>query len=72
MRRVKPKVTKDTVFGRDGTAYDCPSVEAIDKYVIELTEKIKSTNPVLKKTIKGYEFDRDMLLDLRFLMTAPN
>jgi hypothetical protein len=68
----KPKVTKDTIFGQNGAVYDCPTVEAIDQHVIALTELIKTTNPTLKKTIRGYEFDRDMLLDLRFLMTAPS
>jgi hypothetical protein len=68
----KPKITEHTIFGQNGAVYDCPTVEAIDKYVVELAERIKTCNPVLKKTIRGWQFDIDMLLDLRFLMTAPS
>jgi hypothetical protein len=57
--------------GFGGEIYDCPTIKAVDAYLVQNSASIKKCSPLLVNKLKVLQLDRDLLLDLRWLL-APN
>lgn len=64
------KLSEYSIIGESGDIYHVPNIEAVDVEIAKLTRRIRlAKDPKVARVAQILRQDRDMLLDLRILLT---